>query len=172
MKPSLKYLKGSHIQLGCGPHPLWISCQGSRTAIEAAIIQARILTGRYRDDYLTSKFSPYKTGHCSMCGFYPGTVSHYLSGHCPLLSQQLQLSLDYSLTLLSTTPFLLPPVLSALQYDVEDWASFILDPGSNHMVIKIKQSYGHEAVWPLYRLSRAYIRCMHRERMKFMDSIL
>ena len=93
-KSSLKFLKASFLPLGVGPHPLWLSCEGSQTAIAAAVIQATIITGRYRDDYLVSKWNPQYTGNCSNCNFFPGDVTHYLSGNCPSLSSQLQITLD------------------------------------------------------------------------------
>ena len=117
-----------------------------------------------------SKFSRNKSGNCSLCGFFPGTVSHYLSGNCTPLSNQLQSTLNHSIDKIAVNPILLHPVLAALSLDVEDFVSFILDPGSHHLVVNIKQEFGQEFIWPLFKLSRAYIWCMHRERMKLIDS--
>ena len=146
-------------------------CEGSAPAIKAARVQATILTGRYRDDYLISKFNEQSSGCCSMCGSFPGSVSHYLSGHCPALRPDLEICLDHSLRLLSSTPYLLPPVLYALHHSIEDWVGLIVDPVTNVQVIKIKQEYGSEAIWPLYRLSRAVIWCMHRQRLRHSSQL-
>ena len=40
---------------------------------------------------------------------------------------------------------------------VEDCVSLIEDPASNSEVIRISQLYGPQSVWPLIRLSQAYI---------------
>ena len=168
-KSSLTFLKASFLPLGSGPHPLWLSCEGSKTANEAAIIQASILSGRYRDDYLISKFNRVSSGSCSMCGAYPGTVTHYLSGECVALLLPLQRCLDHSLDVLFSFPYLLPPVTLALHSTAKDWVGLVVDPGTNHKVIRIKQMYGHESIWPLYRFSRALIMCMHRERMRLLQ---
>ena len=157
-----------YLPLGCGPHPLWLSCYGSESAIAAAKIQAKILSGRYRDDYLVSKFKN-TDGSCTNCGAYPGDVTHYLSGSCPVLSRQLNSTLNYSLDILSEFPLLKETTLAALTRSPEDWTSYLLDPYSSDLVIPIRQEYGSQAVWPLFKLSRAMIWCMHRERTKILN---
>ena len=101
-----------------------------------------------------------------LCGSFLGTVSHYISGLA--ISDQLQNCLDNSLNLLSSTPHLLPPVMSTLQ-NIDDWVALVLDQVTNGQVIEIKQIYGDQSIWPLYRLSRAMIWCMHLEREKLMS---
>ena len=123
-----------------------------------------------RDDYLISKFKN-TSGCCTLesCNFFPGDVVHYLSGACPALSRQLSVTLDNSLKSLSEYPFLIDPVLTAFSKSPEEGTEFLLDPHSNVLVIPIRQLYGSEAIWPLFKLSRAYIWCMHRERSKLME---
>ena len=117
---------------------------------------------------MDSKWNPQSSGNCSNCNFFPGDVTHYLSGSCPSLSAQLKLTLDRSLTILASTPLLLQPVLFALNSHPDEWAAFVVDPFVNSQVIAIRQTFGSEAVWPLFRLSRAYIWCMDRERKRLM----
>ena len=94
-KSSLKFLRGRFLPLGSGPHPLWLSLNGSASAIQAAVLQTKILIGCYRDDYYSSKWNN-KTGHCSLldCDHFPGDVRHYLSGTCPSLSEPLKITLN------------------------------------------------------------------------------
>ena len=95
---------------------------------------------------------------------------HYLSGNCPALAMELRQTLAHSLEILSSTSqLLIPPVLASLSGSVEDWVAFILDPCTDAQMIRNRQEYGQEAVWPLFRLSRAYIWCMDRERAKMLD---
>ena len=47
--------------------------------------------------------------------------------------------------------------------------AFILDLYTDPLVIKIRQEFGPEMVWPLFRLSRAYVWTMDRERNKLME---
>ena len=167
-KSSLRFLRAEYLPIGSGPHPLWLSCGSSPSAIEAAVIQAKILTGPYRDDYLCSKWDN-QSGNCKMCNFFPGDCLHYLSGTCSYLSEALSQTLQHSLDILSTTPLLLDTVLSSLQQPSDQWVKFILDPSTDRNVIKIKQEFGVRAIWPLFRLSRAYIWSMHRQRMRYLN---
>ena len=108
---------------------------------------------------------------CSLYGFFPGSVvMHYLSGNCLPLSDKLFDYLRKSLNILSSHPHLLPPVHSVLDKSEDDWAFFIVDPITNSQVIQLKQECGEESVWLNYRLSRAYIWCMHKERAKLISN--
>ena len=169
-KSSLKFLRGAFLPLGCGPHPLWLSCEGSPTAIAAAELQAKILTGRYRDDYLVSKWKSSSDGACSLCDFFPGDISHYLTGDCPALAEQLKKTLSHSFSYLSHYPTLLQTALTVYNSSRLEFAAFIADPSTNPLVIKLRQEFGSKFVWPLFRLSRAYILCMHRERQRLMNA--
>ena len=170
-KRSLRFLRGNFLPLGKGPHPLWLSCGDSESAIEAAIINAKILSGRYRDDYLISKWNSNTSGCCMSknCSFFPGDVTHYLSGNCSALSSQLNLTLTCSLNILSHFPYLVEPVISARRKSAEEWAAFLLNPITNPQLIKISQEFDPTAIWPVFRLTRAYIWTMHRERMNSIE---
>ena len=105
-----------------------------------------------------------------MCDYFPGDVVHYLSRECPALSDKLELTLKHSLDILASTPQSpLQPVLLALQKPALEFVSFILDSYTNPWVIRIRQEMGLEFIYPLFRLSRAYIWCMHRERQKILN---
>ena len=67
--PSLKFLRPAFLSLGGLPHLIWESCGSSPSAIRSATIQARLLSGRYRTDLLTSKYS----GECGSCSI-PGCL--------------------------------------------------------------------------------------------------
>ena len=159
-KPSLRFLQAEFLPLGSGPHPLWLSCEGSPTATRAAILEAHIITGRYRDDYLSSKWDG-GSDCCRLpdCGFFPGDCVHYLSGKCPALRDALMSTLNLLLSSLSDTPYLIPPIISAWNSSCDEWAKFIVDPSCNADVIRIKQELGPNSIWSLFKVSRAYI-CM------------
>ena len=100
-----------------------------------------------------------------MCGFSPGDVVHYLSGDCPVLCHPLSVVLQNSLANLPST--LTAPVMTSLSEGPEEWTSFILDPSTNASVLELSRDFGQRFIWPLFRLSRAYIWCMHSQRLKF-----
>ena len=168
VKSSLHFLRSEFLPFGSGPHSVWLSCEGSETAIHAATIQAKILTGKYRDDKLLSKFSEGLSGSCTLpgCNFYPGDCTHWLSFKCPALSSALSSTLNHSLEVLKPFPFLLEIVCSALSRSPKDWAQFIIDPSTDAAVIVHKQQFGDQSIWPLFKLSRAMIWCFHRERKR------
>ena len=99
-----------------GSEAVWplFSCEGSPTATKAVILQAQAMSGRYRDDYLMSKWHG-ATDCCRLpnCGFYPGDLVHFLSGSCPALRDALSNTLQHSLDGLTNTPYLIPPIVSA-----------------------------------------------------------
>ena len=103
------------------------------------------------------------------CNFYPGDSVHLLSGECPALTPVLHSTLSHSLNILSQWPTLLEIAKHALSLSREQWAEYIVDPTA----IVHAQEYGKKSIWPLFKLSRAYIWSMHRTRKKIeSDSIL
>ena len=118
-KPSLCFLQPEYLPLGAGLHPLWLSCEGSRTANRAAILQAQIISGRYRDDYLSSKWD----GGSACCQFHimastlvtPPTTSQ-VQCTCPALKDALEATLFRSIRSLTDTPLLIPPITSAFPF--------------------------------------------------------
>ena len=63
------------------PHPLWTTCQDNSFECSKAIIQAKLLSGRYRSDSLLRHFDKTLTGDCSLCQDSDGSIEHliYLS---------------------------------------------------------------------------------------------
>ena len=110
------------------------------------------------------------SGACMNFNFFPSDCVYFLSGDCLHLKDSLESTLNHSLHILSEYRFLIPPVLSALKKSPFDWTAFILDPSCDPQVIRICQDLGPKSIWPLFRLSRAYIWTMHRTRIKLMEN--
>ena len=72
------------------------------------------------------------------------------------------------LMMLSTFPDLLSCLKSAILGDPLEFVGFILDPSTQPDVIKISQESGQEHIWPLFRVSRAFIWSMHKNRLKLL----
>ena len=162
-KPSSEFLRVDFLPLGKGPHPMWLSCGDSSSAVEAATLQAKIMSGKYKDDKYVSHYETNSNGACALCSHFPGDFVHLLSGHCPPLYRALSSTLNQSFCVLSDVPFLIPPVLAALQRDSVGWTAFLLDPSTDPEVIPIAQEMGNQSIWPLFKFSRAYIWSMHHE---------
>ena len=165
--PSLSYLKPEFIPLSGKAHPLWTSCESSSSAVRAATVQGRLVSGRYRHDKLRSHFGD-GDGSCRLCGVFPGDTRHILSGACIVLKPHLETTLLNCLSFLAAFPALYGAVTLALNSDENEWVSFILDPSTNVNVIPLAQDGGEKAIWPLFRLSRAYIWSMHKTRLTLL----
>ena len=86
---SLTYFHPNFMSLTV-PHPLWTTCEGNPFEIAKAIVQAKLLSGRYRTDKLLKHFSKNNTGNCSLCANESeGSVEHLLV-LCPELVQSRQ----------------------------------------------------------------------------------
>ena len=80
---SLEYFKPQFMSLQI-THPLWTSCGSNSYEICKAIIQAKMLSGRYRTDQLLRHFSD-NDGLCTLCHQnIPGSIEHLLV-QCPVL---------------------------------------------------------------------------------------
>ena len=166
---SLRYLRPGFLPLGQGPHPLWWTCQSSPSAVRAATVQAKMLSGRYRSCWLRRHWT-HETGACRLpgCGMSPGDVAHILCGECPALQEALSQTLTNIQEILSHHPVLLPPVHTALNSDKEALSAFILDPSTDPAVITLVQHQGRGILLPLFRVSRAWVWAAHRTRMRLL----
>ena len=77
--PSLQYFKPQFMSLNC-PHPIYQTCGSNSYEICKAIVQAKMVSGRYRTDRLVRHFYPDSDGNCSICPEnVPGTIEHILT---------------------------------------------------------------------------------------------
>ena len=167
---SLCYLRPTFLTLGNGPHPIWWTCGASPSAVRAATVQAKMLSGRYRSCWLRRHWTA-ESGACRLpgCGVVPGDVAHLVSGLCPTLQPQLQSTLRNLENLLEPYPLLLPLLSGALKSDSQTATTFILYPSTDPSVIQLCQAYGHVSVLnPLFRACRAWIWAVHRTRMRLL----
>ena len=168
--PSLRYLRLPFLHLGAGPHPVWWTCGSSSSAVRAATVQIKMLSGRYRSCWLRRHW----TGEPGVfrlpgCGQVPSDVAHLLSAECPALHPYFASTLPHLLTMLSHNRELIALVLNAMISDKDTDTSFLLDPSTNSAVIALVQQYGQAPVLgPLFRVARAWIWCAHRARMRLL----
>ena len=170
IRTSLKYIRPAFLPLGCGPHPLWWTCKSSPSAVRAATIQAKMLSGRYRLCWLRRNFGLGESGACRLpgCGMAPGDIAHILSGECPAILPTLTNTNSNLQHIFSNHQRLAIPLLSSLQGDKEQITTFILDPSSDPLVISLWQEYGPTVLLPLFSASRAWVWCVHRTRLRLL----
>ena len=167
--PSLQFLCPSFLPLGRGTHPMWATCGSSPTAVRAATVQARMISGRYRTDWLRRHWTG-ESGACRLpaCTSTQGDLPHLLSGACTALAPTLARTLQYWNKCLSPLPHLLPPVLAALQASPHTFTKFLLDPSSDSSVISLTQLHGKDILNTFFRLSRSWIWAAHRRRLQLL----
>ena len=67
------------------PHPLYSTCGDNSFEVSKALVQARMLSGRYRTDKLLSYFDKHEDQRCRLCFCETGDIEHLLV-HCTSLS--------------------------------------------------------------------------------------
>ena len=169
-KTSLRYLRPAFLPLGRGPHPIWWTCGPSPSAVRAATVQAKMLSGRYRSCWLRRHFGLGESGACRLpgCGMSPGDTAHILSGECPALLPALTSTIENLQLQFSSYQHLSLPLLSSLQGDREQITAYILDPSTSPLVISLQQEHGSSVLVPIFRASRAWVWCVHRTRMRLL----
>lgn len=88
---SLKYFRAEFMSL-TKPHPLWSTCGSNPYEIHKAVVQARMLSGRYITDKLSRHWTENKSGLCSTPGCTGedvGSLEHMLL-FCPALTDARQ----------------------------------------------------------------------------------
>ena len=168
-KTSLVFLSPAFLPQGRGPHPLWWTCGSSPSAVRAATVQAKMLSGRYRTCWLRRHFGLGETGACRLpgCGMVPGDTA-LLRGECPALLPALSSTISNLQQQFSSCQQLALPLLSALQGDRMQISTFILDPSTNSQVIALRQEFDPEVLLPIFRASRAWVWSVHRTRMRLL----
>ena len=85
---SLSYFNPLYMSLST-PHPLWLTTTSNPYEINKAVVQARMLSGRYRSEGLCRFWSANPNGYCLLQSYsdtcLKEDISHILL-HCPSLS--------------------------------------------------------------------------------------
>ena len=159
---SLRYFRPEYMSL-TKPHTIWLSCGSNPYETHKAVIQAKMLSGRYVTDQLSRHWTSNKDGICTIPGCSGtdiGTLEHLLL-FCPSLA-------ELWLTAAADNPDLsdiINEILSSHDHAPDTAVQFLLDCSSFPAVIYLKQTFGDEYVYPLFYLTRSWCYSMHRARM-------
>ena len=169
--PSLQYFKPHYMSL-VNPHPLWSSCTSNPFEVNKAIVQARMLSGRYPTDQLTRHWNQRnKAGLCLLegcSGQTLGTLQHILL-ECPALCSTRQNLIG----LLHKTACMYPLVADVLYKsfytpDQSLTMQFLLDCTVLPAVVTLVQANGGELLHQLFYISRNWCYSVHRKRMEML----
>ena len=162
--PSLRYFKPQFMSL-LRPHPLWSTCGSNSYEICKAIIQGKMLSGRYRSDKFVRHFSDCD-GNCQLCSSnVPGSIEHLLISCSSLTTtrDRLMKNLISNVDISDTAKSL---IFSSFLSD-ESSVQLLLDCSTMPDVISISQ---HDAtiIEELFRFSRSWCYTIHKTRIKLL----
>ena len=147
------------------PHPIWSTVGSNPYEISKAIQQARLLSGRYRTQYLVSHWSSTLSGHCSAPGCTNNleTVKHMIIDCVAYDSIRNRLE---QLWKSSSEKVIYNLVCNALTHGDDYLLQFILDCSVLPTVIRAVQAHSKTILEKLFYLTRTWCFAIHRARMK------
>ena len=165
--PSLHYFLASRCTLSY-PHSIWrAASHHSSFENRKSSILARMMSGRFKSEYLTRHWSSNKEGFCQaeMChrAGTRGDLEHLLV-HCPGLAtvrvKLWEMFYDHSVQFPAFLDFLLKLEKSPPEYLMQ----FLLDPEAFPEVIEMWELFGPLFMEHVYYLTRTYTYCVYREK--------
>ena len=150
------------------PHPIWSSAKSNPYEVTKSVVQARMLSGRYRTEYLCRHWSN-RDGTClasSCTGLqHPETIEHILL-FCPSYSEIRSCHFNRWKSFAEKYQYLSSIISKVLTYQPPYRCQFILDCTVTPDVISLSQIHGQAAVDKLLYLTRTFCYAVHRLRMK------
>ena len=166
--PSLSFFKPEFMSL-CKPHPLLSSPGSSPSKVSMAIVQATMLSGRYRTQSLLRHWRHNVSGNCLMapeCQYVSEDIVHILQ-QCPGLFSARNKLLDFTSKFCSSLPTDISKLILELCHpDHPAFVKFLLDCSSLPQVIFLVQSSSTASFTAFFDVSRMWIYVLHRERLK------
>ena len=167
-KSSLKYFKPEYMSL-LHPHPIITSCESNPWETNKAVIQCRLLSGRYNTDWLRRHWTPdNKEGFCSLCPgkSIPGTIEHFLTSCFALDTKRnelfhywnMQSADDYELRMLLTLK---------QKSNCFELTQFLVDPSVDPSVIRGVQDRKVN-IDQVFKLTRTFVYGLHRKKLQII----
>ena len=168
---SLQFFKPDFMSLS-STHPLWLTAGQNPYEINKAVIQARMLSGRYRSEALCSFWSSNPQGWCLLPSCSTPNlledISHILIS-CKSLVATRQKLINLFISYASTRPHIFDIVTSFVSStDTIFKTQFILDCSVLPQVIALRQELGKHVLEDLFYLTRTWCYVHHRERLRML----
>ena len=146
-------------------HPVSSTCFSSPYEVNKAVVQARMISGRYRTEKLRSHFSKQSDPYCKVCSSNePETISHILLRCEKLESVRMGVIKSW---LKTEQPAILNIALESLSEDLT--VQFLLDCSVIPSIIALTQSTDKNIVLAsLFKLTRTFCYSLHKERHKLL----
>ena len=155
------------------PHPVWSSAHSNPYEVNKAIIQARMLSGRYRTERLCRFWSSNPNGSCLLPSCSDANMSddiRHILIECPSLSPARGRLISFCEKLADDHPILRKLIFQFLYTSSTPFQTqFLLDCSSLACVIELQQSYGFYVLDRLFYLSRTWCYSIHRDRLRLLE---
>ena len=161
---SLHYFVPNSCSLN-SPHPIWKTATSSSFECRKAGTLAKMMSGRFRSEYLCRHWSKNKQGYClaETCDQTVGDLEHLLL-HCQALSPVRErlwcMMFEHSVGYPALYDFLLRLEKSPPHVKMQ----FILDPTAFLEILEIWDLFGQQAVDHVYYLTRTYAYYLYRQK--------
>ena len=161
--PSLHYLVTDSFSVG-SPHPVWTTSASSSFECRKASIHARMMSGRFRTEYMCRHWSKNKMGFClaETCEQKIGDLEHLLL-HCPALSALRERLWDMLFEHSVQYPALYHFLLQLENFPPNLKMQFLIDPTAFHEVVEFFQIIGQQAINHVFYLIRTYNYYIYRQ---------
>ena len=149
------------------PHPILTTPKSNPYEVNKSIVQLRMLSGRYRDDYLLRHFSNDNIhGSCALCSSIPGDLEHYLC-FCQRLDDQRQKLFHWWFLSASSNSYLMSLLNKKKNSPSNNFVKFVLDPSSDSDVIALIQQNLLD-IDIIFKLTRTYCFSIHKLCIQIM----
>ena len=147
------------------PHPVWSTAVTSSFETRKATVLARMVSGRFRSDYMARHWSGNRQGFClaHTCNQTVGDLKHLLI-QCPALAPVRQRMWDMFFTKSVQFPALLHFLQWLEKSSPETQLQFLLDPTAFQEIWEIWELFGQPAFNHVYYLTRTYAYYLYRQR--------
>ena len=169
---SLSFFKPYFMSLS-KPHPLWTTAGPNPYETNKAIVQARMLSGRYRTEGLCRFWSTNPEGTCLLpeCSHLLAKedITHILIT-CKSLAEVRNRLIKFFTSYSNKNPYLSSIISEFLvSTDTTFQTQFLLDCSTLPEVIILRQTYGFHILESLFYITRTWCYSLHRERLRKLD---
>ena len=163
---SLAHFNPSYMSL-TRPHPLWWTAGSNPYEVSKAVVQCKMLSGRYRTFKLSSKWSESGNGFCPspFCHQVVESLEHILL-HCPAYMSSRNNIIMKVKSL--ENPAVMELVTTALQKPSKYQMQFLLDLSVLPETISLVQQHGEDILSTLFSISRSWCYSVHKDRQRII----
>ena len=169
---SLRYFHPQCMTLS-SPHHLWLAASSSPYEVSKAIVQAKMLSGRYRTELLCRHWSSTnKQGWCQTPDCQGAQVQEdleHILAFCPSLDHTRKNLKHFTIKYAELNPILAPILSTHTDIRHPHFFQFLIDCTSIPEVITISHLYGITVLYKLLYVGRTWCYSLHRDRARLLN---